>query len=359
MKQTLAIVGAGLAGRMLAIRLADDGWDVTLFDQGERDGLESCSYTGAGMLAPQSELDRADPHIAELGDRSIALWPSVLTRLPRPVDLVMDGTVLVAHSTDEPDLERMARRILDRSPSPERIRRLSAAELGDLEPDLATRFQHGWFIEREGHIDNRQLLEALEAGITHRSITWHTTHPCPSIRPHHVDTDHPHYDWVIDCRGLGAQGDLPDLRGVRGELLHLHAPEVSLRHPIRLTHPRYPLYVVPRTDNLFVIGATEIESDDRGPITVRSALELLTAAYSLHSGFAEAHIVEARADCRPAFPDNLPRVTCEPGLVRINGLYRHGFLLAPLLVETVCQTLAKSEAVSLLETNTLLETTRT
>lgn len=97
-------------------------------------------------------------------------------------------------------------------------------------------------------------------------------------------------------------------------------------------HPRYRLYLVPRGHNhLYVVGATQIESNDRGPVTVRSSLELLSAAYSLHSGFAEARIVELRTNCRPALRDNLPKIECEQGLIRVNGLFRHGFLLSPAL----------------------------
>jgi glycine oxidase len=82
-----------------------------------------------------------------------------------------------------------------------------------------------------------------------------------------------------------------------------------------------------------LVGATEIESGDTGSLSVRSALELLSAAYSLHPGFGEAHIHEARIGLRPALRDNTPRLVCEPGLVSINGMYRHGFLTGPALVE--------------------------
>ena len=57
-----------------------------------------------------------------------------------------------------------------------------------------------------------------------------------------------------------------------------------------------------------MIGATMIESEQRGPATVRSTVELLNAAYALHPAFGEAEIVELGADLRPTFPDNLPRV---------------------------------------------------
>jgi glycine oxidase len=36
---------------------------------------------------------------------------------------------------------------------------------------------------------------------------------------------------------------------------------------------------------------------------------------------------------RPAFPDNLPRILVEGDKIAVNGLYRHGFLLAPALAE--------------------------
>jgi glycine oxidase len=137
---------------------------------------------------------------------------------------------------------------------------------------------------------------------------------------------------VIDCRGLAARGDLPELRGVKGEIAIVETNEVKLARPVRLLHPRWPLYVVPRPEGRFLIGATSIETED-WRVSVRSALELLTAAYALHPAFAEARIVELGAGLRPAFPDNLPRIQVSGEKIAVNGLYRHGFLLAPALGE--------------------------
>jgi glycine oxidase len=54
----------------------------------------------------------------------------------------------------------------------------------------------------------------------------------------------------------------------------------------------------------------------------------------VHPAFAEARIIEFGAGLRPAFPDNLPRVTIgRDGRIMVNGLYRHGFLIAPALAE--------------------------
>ena len=142
---------------------------------------------------------------------------------------------------------------------------------------------------------------------------------------------------AIDCRGLGARKDLPDLRGVRGERLILRTREIALRRPVRLLHPRHPIYVVPWADGLFMVGATVIESDDDGPISVRSALELLGMAYALHPAFGEAQVVDAAAGVRPALADNVPKIIVRGSTIHVNGLYRHGFLLAPALAELVAE----------------------
>ena len=70
-----------------------------------------------------------------------------------------------------------------------------------------------------------------------------------------------------------------------------------------------------------MIGATMIESAERGAVTVRSAIEMLSAAYALHPAFGEAEIVEMSADVRPAFPDNEPRIEERSGRI-----YRQRFL---------------------------------
>ena len=136
---------------------------------------------------------------------------------------------------------------------------------------------------------------------------------------------------IVDCRGWAARDALPELRGVRGEMLVLHAPDVKITRCIRFLHPRIPLYVVPRGDGRYMVGATMIESADASPVSARSAIELLSAAYALHPGFGEARILEMRADVRPSFPDNMPRVIERGGRLYVNGFYRHGFLLAPAM----------------------------
>jgi glycine oxidase len=74
-------------------------------------------------------------------------------------------------------------------------------------------------------------------------------------------------------------------------------------------------------------------------VTVRSTVELLAAAHSIVPALAEARIVHSESNLRPALPDNQPLLATAPGLTRINGLFRHGWLIAPALVEDALESL--------------------
>jgi glycine oxidase len=43
---------------------------------------------------------------------------------------------------------------------------------------------------------------------------------------------------------------------------------------------------------------------------------------------------------RPAFADNVPKIVVRGRTIHVNGMYRHGFLLAPVLAELVADYLA-------------------
>lgn len=330
---TAGIVGSGVIGRLLALDLARRGWRVTVFEREEAAVPHSTTYASAGMLAPYCELISREPLVCELGIASMGLWPGVLASLSAPVYFRQSGSLVVAHPKDRDELGRLRRAVGERLPRPDAMRVIAGPELATLEPELGGRFEQALYFPFEGQVDNRDFLQAAYTTSLALGVTWREHTPVASVAPHQLTTvagETHRFDWVVDCRGLQARVDLPELRGVRGELLYVDAPEVELQRPVRLMHPRYSIYIVPRANHHYLIGATQIESEDLGLITVRSALELLSAAYTVHTGFAEARLLETVANCRPAFPDNLPRLMVQPGLARLNGMFRHGFLTAPL-----------------------------
>jgi glycine oxidase len=247
------------------------------------------------------------------------------------------GSLVVAHPQDQAELVRFAHTISLRS-TESNFSPVAREEIAALEPDLDAVFSTGLYFPREGQIDSRDVLKAMHQALIRGKVTLYFNQAV-EVAPYIVRTaqDVQKFDIVFDCRGYGAANDLPNLRPVRGEIIRVYAPDVKLNRPIRLLHPRWPIYVVPRPNGHYIIGATAIESDDTSPISTRSLLELLSAALALNSGFSEARILETNVGLRPAFPDNMPRLLHQPGLIRANGLYRHGFLLAPVITEAACK----------------------
>ncbi|MER2491408.1 glycine oxidase ThiO [Catenovulum sediminis] len=333
----IAVVGGGLMGRLMAWRLshASSGCQVELFDKGMASGTGSTGYIAAAMVAPVAESVIAGPLVTQLGFRTLQLWPALLADLELPVFYQQAGSLILAHAQDRGDLLSFQQRLKNSNA----LKTLNARQIAELEPELGYRFNQGLYIENEAQIDNRKLYQALLEALQQNAVKMHWQKPVVVEGNTIVcGTQTMQYDWVIDCRGMGAKADMQNtrerqLRGVRGEVARVYAPEVNISRPIRLMHPRYPIYIVPKPDKQYVIGATEIESESEKPVTVRSSMELLSAAYSVHSGFAEAHIEALDSGLRPTMTDNDPCIQVEQGLMRINGLYRHGFLLAPAILE--------------------------
>ncbi len=333
------VLGAGLMGRLLACALAQAGHRVTLYDAGNPDGDQSAARVAAAMLAPLAESVITAPSVVRMGAYSLKRWPQLIDQLPAPVFFQQDGTLIVWHRQDAAEAARIARQITANQQAIDGLAKaqtLNATQIGQLEPALGHRFAQGLYLPGEGQLDNRALLHALCEQLKTLKVQMHWNSPRqPTEFEAALQGD---LQWLFDCRGLGARPQMTALRGVRGEVIRLLAPEVNLTRPVRLIHPRYPLYIAPKPGHVYVVGATEIESDDLSPASVRSTLELLSAAYSVHSGFAEARILEINTQCRPALPDNLPSIRrAAMRSFQINGLYRHGFLIAPALLDVVMQ----------------------
>ena len=351
----VGIAGAGLAGRLLAWRLLRRGARVSLFVAGSREDRGSAGPTAAAMLSPTAELAVADAHIHELGSRSLDLWARWLASLHaqtgREVYFRREGTLVVAHAADRASLAHYASLLRAHLPPTEAAASVQGADtqrIGALEPLLAGRFADGLYLPQEGQLANDQLYEALavalDACLEACAGAWHERCAIESVQPRALlarDGTRHAFDLAVDCRGVGARGDMPGLHGVRGEVLTVAAPGVELRRPVRLIHPRYALYVAPRPGGRFIVGATELDSEDPGPITLRSTLELGSALYSLHPDFGEARVLRLAAALRPALPDRQPVAAPDAqGVWRINGLFRHGYLIAPAVVAQAEQGIA-------------------
>lgn len=313
MQRSATVVGAGIIGLWQALVLSRAGLRVRLVEATATPFVAAASRWAGAMIAPDCEVEAAPPLIRMLGHEARSLWRETYP------GLINRGSLVVAAPRDRGELARFARLTLGAEP-------VDGQRINALEPSLAGRYPEGLYYPDEAHMETPLalafLLDAVRGSGAEVSLgeRW-----VPG-------TDR---GLVIDCRGMEARQELSSLRGVRGERLLLKARDVQLQRPVRLLHPRASFYIVPWSDGLHLIGATLIESEDASAITVRSALELLGLAYALHPGFGEAEIIEASAGIRPSFPDNVPRAIVRDRVIHVNGAYRHGFLLAPVLATAV------------------------
>lgn len=352
----IAIVGTGLVGRILALNLLREGHTLTLFDKDSKEGVTSAGFTAAGMLAPFAELETAESVIFDLGKRSQQLWEKLLKEAGVYDGLQQKGTIITAHPQDMSELEHFITTLRNKVDEAKDIDLINSQELASLEPELG-HHSKAYYIKNEGQVDSQRFLSFSTTHFNSCSkVTWREHTEVTKIEPKkvYINDSSEDFDWVFDSRGLGAKEHFEDLRGVRGEVFWLETKDINISRPTRLLHPRYKIYIVPRENGCedielehckdckisqlpgtkrYIVGATQIESEDNSPVSVRSTLELMSAVFAMHPNFGEARIVNTETNCRPAFKDNLPRIENEEGLTRINGLYRHGYLLAPAVVE--------------------------
>ncbi len=357
-EQHFAIAGAGLLGSLLGWQLLLRGHRVTLFEKDPPHQQSSAAHTAAALISPLSEVVCSDKSIYDMGMRSLELWPQWLETLHvsalEPIQYSSSGSIVVAHPSDINELHQFRRELDFHLSNKHQARWLNRSDLRSMESSLAPQFEEALFLPDEAFLDNRALLRELRRQIVKLGGSFIQDKPLDFVPWAQVQgTSLAQFDGIFDCRGVGAQdvyvAPNAPLRGVRGEVLWIQTTEVTFHHPIRLMHPRYKLYIVPKPNNCFIVGATEIESMDLSPVSLQSTMELCSALYTLNPAFSEARITELDANVRPAFFDNMPRIEHrtlvndkhEPqNIVHLNGLYRHGYLLGPCIINNLLNELS-------------------
>lgn len=323
--QKIAVLGAGITGLMIAYNLRAQGHDICIYDP---DGLppsnQNASAKAGGMLAPYSEIEHMSGRWVSAGLESINFWRGLPAH---ETGFNNQGSLLIAHDADHYILDRFTDHLRHQDDQS-----FTAIRPEELEPALQDRFTQGAFLKSEAHLIPSAALSFLARSFTSNIKEIAT-------KPQDLNKD---FDWVIDCRGMGAAPEmaLPLLRGVKGEMAIVRNPEFTLNRPVRLMHPRYPLYIVPRPDHIFMIGATIIESEQDESVSLRSAMELMSALYTLHPSFAQAQLIEFSAGIRPSYIDNLPRISVQDNIIAANGMFRHGFLLSPIMAQSISDHIA-------------------
>ncbi|MBK2124974.1 FAD-dependent oxidoreductase [Fangia hongkongensis] len=333
----IAIIGSGLVGRVMGLTLLTEINNISLdFYEKSNDfnGNTSCGHAAAGMVAPICELIENNIDLYHLGQKSIPIW-SCFNQLLQEKIFSLSKTWVLAHQYDKNEFNAFKQKIygFDINHTLLKEKELCREEI-DKNAFNYNLLNHYIEVDGEGYVDTdlffKQSCDFF--AMAKEKVRIYTNRDICSAE---INTLKQQYDWVIDTRGMGAKENLPNLYGIRGEALLIHAPNVHIQNVIRLCHPRYPLYIVPRKNHHYYIGASIIQNDDYSDISLKSMMDLLSALSVISHQFLEARVVKTYAQVRPTFNTGMPKSIIHDNIISINGFYRHGYLLSPVLCKQV------------------------
>lgn len=351
----IGVIGGGVAGLFSAWYLAKAGAEVTLYEKDELG--KGTTWWAAGMLAPINELEFTELELLKAGMESRELYSEVEAELG-DIGLEKAGTLEVALTQDDVGY---LRRLYDfqREHGLE-VEWLSGPEARELEPLLAQHIPNAIWSPQDIQVDNRKLVAALVKAI--RALGVQVLENTPVERLIHVPelaiwarNRRQTYDKVLVATGVWPWegGKLPyQVYPVRGEIVELEPPVMGkLTKTVRVWNKVLGrAYIVPKSDRI-VVGATSEEKGFEQSNTAGGLLDILRKAYAAVPGIYEMNIQQVQSAFRPSTLNRQPIVDQEPKkeVYHLNGLYRHGILLGPLMGKAMTQLMLTGKRMAVID----------
>src|SRR5262249_2088881 len=353
-QQEIVVIGGGIIGCSIALRLAKLGSSVTLLEK-DRIGREA-SWAAAGMLGPHSEASGPDPFF-DLCIRSRDLYAGFAAELREDsgVDAGYrnDGGFFVALEPHESlDAARWSGWQID---SGLELQQVSSSDLRSHEPEISDQIHSAISIPGDHQVDNRLLMTALEIAILRAGVkvVRHCEVASLELKNNRVSAVLSH-DARFDCEAVvHAAGSLSSVLlkqiGLAIDVVPAHGQMLSVRGP-HLNHVVHSndCYLVPRADGRLLIGATVEYQGFRKTVTAGAIHSLLTSAMRLVPSIQNAQLVEWWSGLRPDTRDHQPLLgpAGPDGLFLATGHFRNGILLAPITAELISSAIMSGKPAS-------------
>ncbi len=343
MRTDVVVVGAGLQGCGVALRLAQAGRDVVVLERSVP-GAEASSAAG-GILSPGVEAEPGPFH--DLCTLSLERWERFAAEVERLsgswVAFRGGGTLEV--SVDDRFTPVLAARAARLERAGVRVEALDGDAARRLEPGLSRETRGALYFPDEASVDPRLLGRALHASAARAGARFLQGQvrgiAVEGGRAAGVDHESGRIDagavvlaagaWSLQVAGNGLPAGA--VRPVRGQIAVLDTRPPLLSRVIFSDKG----YVVPRPDGRILCGSTMEEAGFEKAVTAGGLLRVLELAVEVAPALAAAPVVETWSNFRPATPDGLPILGpgTVPGLFYATGHYRNGVLLAPVTADVV------------------------
>lgn len=371
------IIGGGVIGCSIALRLAQARVRVAVIDRGEP-GREASS-AAAGMIAPQGEATAFDAFF-DLCQASRDLYPGLVAEVQDVTGMDLgyrrDGALLLAADhRQQAELDQIYRA---QSSHALPIERLTPEEVhrraGGLSPDITG----GLFVPGDHWVDNERLASAVALAGQRAGVTFHThTAVTRFIQSGDARSGHDRKIDAVEVSRCGADGsrasaptsisagcfilaagcwssELAGSLGIhlpmqpcRGQIIEFEAEEASRELPVVVRAGHH--YLVPHATRLLAGTTAEYVGFDKA-VTGEGLRSVLEGVGRLAPLVGTRRFRRAWAGLRPDTADHRP-VLGHGGisnLIFATGHFRNGILLAPVTAQVISElVIAGSSSVSL------------
>ncbi len=310
------VIGAGVVGGSVAFHMAEAGLKVALLDRGfPGSGTSRATQAGIGVYGKKPRPN------TELNIKGSELYPSLIARLGRDVELRMTGVLNVV--LDEAALEKMRAFVARQLATPAyRATLLTGDEAREMEPALSPKVIGAAFCPLDGHVNSLLYVDALCRGVVRHGghviceaeVTGIEATGSHSWR---VSTSRGTFDaaWVANCAGVDAPRigrmvgvDIPIVPN-KGHVLVTEALPPIIRHRVS-----GPTLIRQTVHGNFLLGQSEeLVGFDRTQSLRVLAAQAVTSQRALPI-LGQARVIRTFVGLRPWPPDGMPIMGEIPGL---------------------------------------------
>jgi len=338
----IAIVGAGVIGMSAAWRLAQSGWQVTVYEQGSYSA--EASWAGAGMLAPGGEIEAPSP-LAAFAIESRQLYAQFVRELEQASGLKIDygecGALDLAYSPEE--LAALDGKASRQEALGIPSKAVPATHVSQFWPRVRVEGLVGArFYPGDGIVDPRDLLAALRIACEKLGASFKLNCPVTGAELSgdsilvHTPPALDRFDVVVIAAGawsssIGVSGvpSLPLVEPVKGHLIGYRQPDQTCSTILRHGHT----YLLQRANGLLIAGSSVERVGFNRDLRPEILETLAQQAAFLLPHLSETTRSEAWMGFRPASDGLQIGSWYSRHFYLAYGHYRNGILLAPVTAQ--------------------------